>query len=116
MSTRQPAVRRRAAVLLQRFVLLMPPKPIRLHSGVGLRASVVLSPEVEQPVALPVVHRHVDGTQSVFNLLQSDFVFLRHCDQAPILRRGTRLRRIPYAQLSDCVRVATIATSRQISC
>src|SRR5690349_12074369 len=79
MAAGKPAVRGRTAVLLERLVLLVPPKAISLHSGIiGFSPRAVLSLKVKGPAALPVVHRHIDGAKRLLNVSDPSFVSVRH--------------------------------------
>jgi len=79
MTTREPAVGRQAAVLIQQLSLLMPPKVLRVHGRIiRLRSSFVLAREVEPPRALPILHGHVDRPQRVTHLVEPDFVCVSH--------------------------------------
>jgi len=79
MAAGKPAVGSRPAVLLERLVLLVPPKAVGFHRGtIRLGSRFVLSLKVEWPAALPVVHRHIDGAKRLLNVIDPSFVSVRH--------------------------------------
>lgn len=79
---RQPTVRRLAAVLLQRFVLLVPPIAVCLHScGFCLGTRLVLARKIERPHALPILNRHVDRARGIPYLIQPDLVIRQPSSQ-----------------------------------
>lgn len=57
----------------------MPPERVGLHCRVvGLGTRLVFRLKIEGPAALPVLHRHVDGTKCMLNVANPSFIPTRH--------------------------------------
>lgn len=69
MTTRKPAIFGLPALLLKRFVPLIPPVAVGLHGGLfGFDARLVLALVIERAKRLPVRHRRVQGVESSLDL------------------------------------------------